>query len=302
MLIRRALAAGTAAVLLTVVGLSSSSLASSERLACKRVGTTRVLNSVELACRKVGKTLKWVEVGSRAPQEVSFFSASYSDLFGITLNWEPPRGAGPSSIIGYRLEFQTPSTPWLALPSSIPSGVYGTNIRNSELAGQKLRFRLAPISSVGVGTFKESTWVDYPPTLNKVVTAPVTTTLPGLASTTTSTTTSITSSTTIISTTSTSVSRTVSQSNAVKKAASYLRSSSFSRSGLIRQLEYEEFSSGDSEYGVDAQGADWNLQAAKKAASYLSSSSFSRSSLLSQLLYEGFTQSQAEYGVGTTGL
>jgi len=97
-------------------------------------------------------------------------------------------------------------------------------------------------------------------------------------------------------------SETPSQSNARQKAASYLSYSAFSRSGLIRQLEYEGFSTSDATYGTDAQNANWNEQAALKAASYLSYSSFSRSGLISQLVYEGFTQSQAEYGVNTTGL
>jgi hypothetical protein len=95
---------------------------------------------------------------------------------------------------------------------------------------------------------------------------------------------------------------TVSQRNAVSKAASYLRFSAFSRTGLIEQLEYEKFTNAESVFGVDGQNADWNAQAAKKAASYLKSSSFSRSGLIDQLLYEGFTQTQAEYGVSTTGL
>ena len=95
---------------------------------------------------------------------------------------------------------------------------------------------------------------------------------------------------------------TVSESNARKKAASYLKSSAFSRSGLIKQLEYEGFSNQDATYGADAVGANWNEQAAKKAASYLKSSAFSRSGLIKQLEYEGFTTAQAEYGVSTTGL
>lgn len=86
------------------------------------------------------------------------------------------------------------------------------------------------------------------------------------------------------------------------KAASYLSHSSFSRDGLIHQVEYEKFSTEDAIYGVDAQNADWNEQAAKKAASYLSHSSFSRASLVHQLEYEKFTPEQAEYGVSTTGL
>jgi hypothetical protein len=95
---------------------------------------------------------------------------------------------------------------------------------------------------------------------------------------------------------------TASERNAVKKAGSYLRYTSFSRTGLIDQLVYEGFSSADAEYGVDASDVDWNEQAAKKAASYLEYSSFSASGLLDQLVYEGFTQEQAEYGVSSTGL
>ena len=98
------------------------------------------------------------------------------------------------------------------------------------------------------------------------------------------------------------VKETVAQSNAKKSATSYLKYSSFSRTGLIDQLVFEGFSTADSTYGVDAQNADWNVQAAKSAKSYLKYSSFSRTGLIDQLIFEGFTQAQAEYGVGTTGL
>ena len=90
---------------------------------------------------------------------------------------------------------------------------------------------------------------------------------------------------------------TVSQANARKSGASYLKSSSFSRSGLIKQLEFEGFSNSDAVYGTDAQKADWNSQAVKTAAGYLKSSSFSRSGLVKQLVFEGFTDAQAEFGV-----
>lgn len=103
-------------------------------------------------------------------------------------------------------------------------------------------------------------------------------------------------------TTTTTVYVTNSRAQAVKSATSYLRFMAFSRSGLIKQLEYEKYSLEDATYGVDAQNADWNAQASKVAASYLKTMSFSRSGLISQLVYEGFTQSQAEYGVSTTGL
>jgi type IV secretory pathway VirB10-like protein len=95
---------------------------------------------------------------------------------------------------------------------------------------------------------------------------------------------------------------TVSQRNARQTAADYLDYSSFSRSGLIEQLEFEGFTAGDATYGVDALNVDWNEQAAKTAADYLDYSSFSHSGLVDQLVFEGFTQAQAEYGVSTTGL
>jgi len=94
---------------------------------------------------------------------------------------------------------------------------------------------------------------------------------------------------------------TISQKNAIKKADSYLSYTSFSRSGLIEQLEFEGFSTSDATYGVDAQNANWDEQAAKKAKSYLSYTSFSRSGLIEQLEFDGFTQKQAEYGVSANG-
>jgi len=76
----------------------------------------------------------------------------------------------------------------------------------------------------------------------------------------------------------------------------------FSRTGLIKQLEYEEYSTEDATWAVDRVTVDWNEQAAKSAKNYLDYSSFSRSGLIDQLIYEGFTPEQAEYGVSQTGL
>ena len=100
----------------------------------------------------------------------------------------------------------------------------------------------------------------------------------------------------------TKATQTMSQKQAVKKAESYLSHMSFSRSGLIGQLEYEGFSKADAEYAVDTITVDWNEQAAKKAESYLSHMAFSRSGLIGQLEYEGFSRAQAEYGVKAVGL
>lgn len=95
---------------------------------------------------------------------------------------------------------------------------------------------------------------------------------------------------------------TISQRNARGKATDYLEFSAFSRSGLIKQLEFEKFSTEDSTWAVDRITVDWNEQAAKKAKDYLEYSSFSRSSLVDQLIFEGYTPEQAEFGVSTTGL
>ena len=95
---------------------------------------------------------------------------------------------------------------------------------------------------------------------------------------------------------------TISQKNAVRMAIDYLNYSSFSRQGLIEQLEYEGFSNEDAIYGVDQSGADWIEQAAQCAKDYLDYSSFSRQGLIEQLEYEGFTHEQAVYGVDATGL
>jgi len=100
---------------------------------------------------------------------------------------------------------------------------------------------------------------------------------------------------------SSSSSATLGEKNALKSANSYLRSMAFSRSGLIKQLEYEGYTKEEATYAVDHCGADWKEQAAKSAASYLRTMSFSRDGLIKQLEYEGFTHEQAVYGVEQNG-
>ncbi len=89
---------------------------------------------------------------------------------------------------------------------------------------------------------------------------------------------------------------------ALDKAKEYLRYMSFSKQGLINQLEYEGFTSAQAKYGVDNCGADWNAQAAAKAKEYLKYMSFSKQGLIDQLEYEGFTSAQAKYGVEHCGM
>lgn len=91
------------------------------------------------------------------------------------------------------------------------------------------------------------------------------------------------------------------QQNAVGSATSYLNYSSFSRSGLIGQLEFEGFSTEDATFAVDHVAPDWNEQAAGSAQSYLDYSAFSRQGLIDQLVFEGFSTAEAEYGVAAVG-
>lgn len=92
------------------------------------------------------------------------------------------------------------------------------------------------------------------------------------------------------------------QKNAIGAARDYLDYSAFSRKGLIKQLQYEGYSSSDASFAVDHINADWNDQAVKSAKDYLEYDNFSRLSLINQLEYEGFTSAQAKYGVDKAGL
>lgn len=84
--------------------------------------------------------------------------------------------------------------------------------------------------------------------------------------------------------------------NAVRSANQYLNYTSFSRQGLIEQLQFENYSLESAQYAVDNVDADWNEQAVKKAGEYLNYTSFSRQGLVDQLIFEGFTAEQAEFG------
>lgn len=95
---------------------------------------------------------------------------------------------------------------------------------------------------------------------------------------------------------------TMGQQNAKRAAQDYLKFMAFSRTGLIEQLQYEQYSIEDATYGVDALGVDWNAQAAKSAQSYNDMMPFSHGDLVDQLIYEGFTPEQAEFGVSSIGL
>lgn len=91
------------------------------------------------------------------------------------------------------------------------------------------------------------------------------------------------------------------QSNVISTAKQYINYMAFSRSGLIKQLEYEGYSTEAATYAVDNISVDWNEQCAKSAKQYMEFMSFSRQGLYDQLEYEGFTSEQIEYGLSAVG-
>ncbi|TSE17924.1 hypothetical protein B1A87_007285 [Arthrobacter sp. KBS0703] len=96
--------------------------------------------------------------------------------------------------------------------------------------------------------------------------------------------------------------RTPGQKNAQRAAESYLATAPFSRTGLIKQLEFEKYSKADATWAVEHVKVNWNEQAAKSAKSYLETQAFSRDGLIQQLTFEGFTAAEAKYGVDKAGL
>ena len=245
---------------------------------CTKIGTLSGTAKNPLICKKIGKKLVWTR-SKTVPGALSSPTTATFIGGGINIVWSVPVSNGQSPVTGFKMSFQTTKTPWLSVSEIFSAQTNSTFIKQDELAGATYRFRIAAINPVGIGPYSESNWIEYP---SSAVSGTPTTTVKSIT-TVAPTATAGTTTTTIT----TLPAGTVSQRNAVSKGASYLRSSSFSRSGLIGQLQYEGFSDSEATYGTDAQNADWTAQAAKKAASYLKSSSFSRSGLIGQLLYEG---------------
>jgi hypothetical protein len=262
---------------------------------CTKIGTLSGTAKKPLICKKIGKKLVWTR-SKTVPGALSSPTTATFIGGGINIVWSVPVSNGQSPVTGFKMSFQTTKTPWLSVSEIFSAQTNSTFIKQDELAGATYRFRIAAINAVGIGPYSESNWIEYP---SSAVSATPTTTVKSIttvAPTATAGTTTTTTAATTTTTTTTLPAGSVSQRNAVSTGASYLRSSSFSRSGLISQLQYEGFSLEDATYGTDAQNANWNTQAVKSGASYLRSSSFSRSGLISQLQFEGFSGSEATYG------
>lgn len=93
----------------------------------------------------------------------------------------------------------------------------------------------------------------------------------------------------------------VSASNALKAAKQYLKVMPFSYKKLIKQLEFDGYSSEDATYAADSCEADWDEQAVKAAKNYLKIMAFSEKKLIQQLEFDGFTNEQATYAAEQNG-
>lgn len=93
----------------------------------------------------------------------------------------------------------------------------------------------------------------------------------------------------------------VSAANALKAAKQYLKVMPFSYKKLIKQLEFDGYSSEDATYAADNCEADWDEQAVKAAKNYLKIMAFSEKKLIQQLEFDGFTNEQATYAAEQNG-
>lgn len=94
---------------------------------------------------------------------------------------------------------------------------------------------------------------------------------------------------------------TLGQKNALRKADDYLMILAFSYTGLIKQLEFDGFTTEEATFAADHCGADWNEQALKKADDYLSLMGFSKKGLIGQLEFDNFTTEEATYAADNCG-
>ena len=89
---------------------------------------------------------------------------------------------------------------------------------------------------------------------------------------------------------------------AARKAQQYLDYTPMSCSGLMKQLEFDGFTSSQAKYGAQQSDAcsGTDIYAARKARQYLEYTPMSCSGLIKQLEFDGFTSSQAQNGAHQT--
>ena len=75
-----------------------------------------------------------------------------------------------------------------------------------------------------------------------------------------------------------------------------------SHDGLIKQLEYDGYTTDVATYAADNCSANWNKEAKEMAEQYMDSTTYTYKDMVQQLETEGFTKDQAKFGAKAVGL
>ena len=99
-----------------------------------------------------------------------------------------------------------------------------------------------------------------------------------------------------------SAAATENQQKALDEANEYIDTLALSHDGLIKQLEYDGYSTDVATYAADNCGANWNKEAKEMAEQYMESTTYTYKAMVQQLEAEGFTRDQAKFGARAVGL
>ena len=92
------------------------------------------------------------------------------------------------------------------------------------------------------------------------------------------------------------------QQKALDKANEYVNTLPLSHDGLIKQLEYDGYTTDVATYAADNCSANWNKEAKEMAEQYMDSTTYTYKDMVQQLETEGFTKEQAKFGAKAVGL
>ena len=92
------------------------------------------------------------------------------------------------------------------------------------------------------------------------------------------------------------------QQKALDKANEYVETLPLSHDGLIKQLEYDGYTTDVATYAADNCSANWNKEAKEMAEQYMDSTTYTYKDMVQQLETEGFTKEQAKFGAKAVGL
>lgn len=92
------------------------------------------------------------------------------------------------------------------------------------------------------------------------------------------------------------------QQKALDKANEYVDTLPLSREGLMKQLEYDGYTTDVATYAADNCSANWNKEAKEMAEQYMDSTTYTYKDMVQQLETEGFTKDQAKFGAKAVGL